>query len=116
MRIYYLILASGFFALGYLHEGIELSIAFYHNLPNANAVLLGGTLIGAFNGSVKNAEAVGVGLGLVIYEFMQLLLPARTFDVLDLVFTVIGVGVLIGLLYLQKWVGTTVIVLSSESE
>ncbi len=97
MKVCYLTLTCIFFFFGYLQEGTELLIPFYHNLPNTNAVLLCSSLLGIFSGNVKDNEAIGVGIGLVIYECLQLFITSRTFDVVDIIFTATGVLIFIGI-------------------
>lgn len=40
-------------------------------------------------------DAIGVGIGLVIDECLQLFITSRTFDVIDIIFTAIGVLIFI---------------------
>lgn len=102
MRIHYSLAACAFFLLGYLHEGAEVQLSFYHNLPNTNAVLLCSSLLGIASGKVEARDVAGVGIGLIIYEFMQLFIAERTFDVTDILFTVLGVGIFIGAIHWLK--------------
>ena len=47
-------------------------------------------------------DAIGVGIGLVIDECLQLFITSRTFDVIEIIFTAIGVLIFISLVRPHK--------------
>lgn len=85
-------LALAFFALGYLHEGVtgKVDFAYFHNLPNFLSVITCSALMGAFYKRHDTKNVIGVTFGLVVYELMQLDMAGRTFDLLDIVASCLG--------------------------
>ncbi|MFA0813375.1 hypothetical protein [Microbulbifer epialgicus] len=60
------------------------------SLPNAISTLLGILLVAIIWGNKKFVQnASSYALGLVIYEILQLYLPERTFDIWDIVATLV---------------------------
>ncbi|MDC8833024.1 hypothetical protein [Alteromonas gilva] len=92
IRIAYLALALSFYLLGYWHEsmGNSYDALLFHNYPNAITVIICSALMGAAYSEHRNTNVVGVTIGLIIYEVMQLWIPARTFDWLDIMASIVG--------------------------
>lgn len=63
---------------------------------------IGGVIVGSFlfiwwvnESSLKKREIIvfSVGFGLIIYEFIQLIIPWQTFDIIDIYGTLLGVAI-----------------------
>jgi len=94
IRIAYPAVAGLFYLFGYWHEsaGNNYTIGFFHNWPNAISVVICSALMGALYAKHRNANVVGVTIGLIIYEVLQLWIPERTFDWLDILASIFGMG------------------------
>lgn len=75
-------------------------------LPNFTATLLFIFGIGVFKYPQNMRQTIGsamaVALGLILYEFAQIWIPGRVFDWADIVATVVGALVAVGIVYLIK--------------
>lgn len=70
--------------------------------PNAISAALFGTVLALWFGKGEFRTSASFSLGLVLYEFLQLILPERTFDIMDLVATATGLMLSTGILFFYK--------------
>lgn len=112
MKLFNVLVFFVFLCLSFLHDefSIAISFMFFHNIQNFLAVFVCTALMNVFIQKEKFRNAFGTALGLIIYEFIQLLLPESTFDWLDVLATLIGLFVYVVAIYLftvtrqKRWV------------
>lgn len=82
------------FALQWSVESLrnEYSTVFLWSAPNFISAAFFGTLVSLCFGNGKVVSSLSFTIGLIIYEFLQLIIPGRTFDVLDIAASVLGLG------------------------
>ncbi len=82
------------FALQWSVESLrnEYSTVFLWSAPNFISAAFFGTLVSLCFGNGKVVSSLSFTIGLIIYEFLQLIIPGRTFDVLDIGASVLGLG------------------------
>ena len=103
-RIAYLALGIFCLFLNYSFEGLpsQYHFPFYHNLPNFLSVFITTSLLNAWYQKYQLKNVAGATFGLVCYEFIQLNISARTFDVMDIVASLIGMLIYIAVYFLIK--------------
>ena len=104
IRIAYLALGIFCLFLNYSFEGLpsQYHFPFYHNLPNFLSVFITTSLLNAWYQKYQLKNVTGATFGLVCYEFIQLTISARTFDVMDIVASLFGMLVYIAVYFLIK--------------
>tara|TARA_Y100000780_G_scaffold180207_1_gene165828 strand:+ start:540 stop:896 length:357 start_codon:yes stop_codon:yes gene_type:complete len=102
IRIAYLALGIFGLLLNYSFEGLpsQYHFPFYHNLPNFLSVFITTFLLNAWYQQYQLKNVTGATIGLVCYEFIQLNIPSRTFDVMDIVASLFGMLVYITVYFL----------------
>ena len=104
IRIAYLALGIFCLFLNYSFEGLpsQYHFPFYHNLPNFLSVFITTSLLNAWDQKYQLKNVAGATFGLVCYEFIQLTISARTFDVMDILASLFGMLVYIAVYFLIK--------------
>ncbi len=70
----------------------EYSTVFLWSAPNFISAAFFGTLVSLCFGNGKVVSSLSFTAGLIIYEFLQLTIPERTFDLMDIAASVLGFG------------------------
>lgn len=95
IRIAHLALGISCLLINYSFEGLPLQyhFPFYHNLPNFLSVFITTSLLNAWYQQYQLTNVIGATLGLICYEFIQLSISSRTFDIMDIAATLVGMVV-----------------------
>jgi hypothetical protein len=92
--LFYLVLVVCAFVLQWSAESLrnEYSSTFLWSAPNFISAAFFGTLCALWFVNGEPSGSLSFTAGLVVYEFLQLAIPERTFDVMDIVASVLGFG------------------------
>lgn len=115
--LFCLVLVVCAFALQWSIESLrnEYSTVFLWSAPNFISAAFVGSLCSLWFGNAEASVSLGFATGLVIYEFLQLFIPERTFDVMDIAASVLGFGLSVFILSYYRRVDV-VQKLNSEKE